>query len=104
MLLVLLFVVKFSLPFSDLSVWRGVAVVARWIRDRTVPGSNRVIYSGHLSYCGIPVSRDLHRVALGQLSLAIPPWVRENEEQLCAAETTDMFLRFTSPESGNLQH
>ena len=47
--------------------------------------------------------RAIYTLALGRLSLAIPLWVGKNEEQLCAATTTDTFLRSTSPGPGNPQ-
>ena len=67
-------------------------VVARWIRSRTVPGSNPVADTGITAF------------ALGLISLANPQRISKNEEQLCAAAATDTFPRFTSPEPGNFQH
>ena len=52
--------------------------------------------------CGMVVL--WYRVALGRLSLDIHPRVDKNEEQLCAAATTDTLPRFTSADPGNLQH
>ena len=47
--------------------------------------------------------RNVHTVALGRLGLPIHPREGRNEEQLCAAATSDKLPRFTSPEPCNSQ-
>ena len=76
-------------------------MVARWIRDRAVPGSNPVYWTlvSLRNSCELAI----YTVALGRLSLAVHLQVGKNEQQLCAAPTTDTFRRFTSPEPKNSQ-
>ena len=66
---------------------RGVPVVSHGIHDRTIQSLNPIVHSRRVTTKFLS-ARNLHTVALGQLSLAIPLCVGKNEWR------AEWFLRF----------
>ena len=82
-------------------MWRGGAIDSTL--DSLSDGPGFETHRGHLNHCVIPLCREFTHTCSRSTQPSHSSAGRQNEEKLCAAATTDMFPRFTSPWPGNSQ-